>query len=849
MDAMMKNRTDFQALQAKFQEHDVRKNKPNGNLKVAESEGSWAPEATALYDSQTELNITKSDNIETVSPHNAAIQQSSAKPPASSLPLAKPRVVSKPVHLNLFEWMEPNVAMDSRGRPEDLTNSNRASGDIQASGFKTFEDNQGTNRDSKLAFKERISIWENSSCSGIEADTPSQKLKCSALPPSLVNLRSKALPETPYKVTYLSRGNRIMGPGEQISGVRNGKALQIEEPASVIHSCEDSQVATNSKLTVPFYELEVDLSTPRNEQRGLKQDNVLKSGSWDLLRLDNCGRSKLIDDKRGQNVMGSEHLHKSIQIRELPSLEVLGPPPGKPPRPFTMDLSILENIKMDSCCSWESSRNNDISASPKTQPGKEDRLSTESNVQEGDNEKMRHHQEIELEKKLENQATKDKELNQVKGYENKNLRELQKKFNLTGSEVPMYKVQIQEYLKGGKLNLKVKPGEVVEIIRMIDCPAGKWLAKTQDGNYGYIQIGAVKMNNAEMKEISNRMSKSLQMVEEIYDDVDLPDMTTEHSIKMFNSIEREPCHETTDTKNEREKSRYSANTIDLLAKILHIGKEKTKKGHESSPSQQSECGLASNAYDDVISEAMTSIDRRSQIHSADNEALHEEMYDDVEPVRSDTIKRDQIKELETLSKKEIGDGGNEKKIKKINKSLDHLSVNSGSGSTLSLTTVDSDENSVYEDIPNVKELSDSESKSSKSDTTKRNWGKVFRKRGENAKKTGEMKLEEGKREKVKGIFKIKRKDLSAEKESKLNEMKMLNEQEFRENFNYTKEIVVENVAVVEQNVVQGQEGSLYLPVKSGEKLEVIDIGEDNLIICRNADGKYGYVHVRYLTFG
>lgn len=54
---------------------------------------------------------------------------------------------------------------------------------------------------------------------------------------------------------------------------------------------------------------------------------------------------------------------------------------------------------------------------------------------------------------------------------------------------------------------------------------------------------------------------------------------------------------------------------------------------------------------------------------------------------------------------------------------------------------------------------------------------------------------------------------------------------------YTKKILVENVAVVERNVVQEQKGSLYLRIKPREKLDVIDIGEDNLIICRNKEGK------------
>lgn len=36
---------------------------------------------------------------------------------------------------------------------------------------------------------------------------------------------------------------------------------------------------------------------------------------------------------------------------------------------------------------------------------------------------------------------------------------------------------------------------------------------------------------------------------------------------------------------------------------------------------------------------------------------------------------------------------------------------------------------------------------------------------------------------MKGIFKVKKKDPSEEKETKVNKKKMLNEQEFRENFN------------------------------------------------------------------
>ncbi|XP_078264106.1 FYN-binding protein 1 isoform X2 [Rhinoraja longicauda] len=739
MDDLTK-RNNFQALRAKFQECDVTKNKPNFNLKVSDSKSSQTPDTTVISDPKTEPNVTKVDITETIILLNATSQQSSAKSPCR-LPLAKPTVVSKPEFLKLPEQMKPRVPMEGGKRPEDL-NTNPASMDVQMLEHKTVVNNKGDNQGSKIALKEKNKIWGNSSHCTVP-NTSGQKVKCSTLPPSLGNLRSKPLSETPYKVTCITEAKkeiRRMGPVGQIPGV---KSEMLQDSIMNIQSRENFQMVINSQWTVPFSQPGMDLSTSQNDQKGFKRDSIEESQLQDLSKLGpiNCTGSMLPDDRRDQDIVETGHLHKSLYRQELPPIEVLGPPPAKPPRPFRVDLSTLQNINMASWCQLESSEKNDTPSSPRTRPEKDDILRTESDAQEADDENMRHHKETEQEKELPGRKMEEKQMDQIKECENKKRRkELQKKFNLTGSELPIHKVQMHEHLKGGKLNLKVKAGEMVEIIRMVDCPAGKWLAKSQDGNYGYIQIDAVKMNIAEIKEVSNRMPKSMQMTEEIYDDVGLTDMTEEeYSTELFDSIEE-----------------------------------------------------TSNIYDDVLSNVMTSpIDSSPQIHLADKESLHEEVYDDVEVGTSD--------------------------------------VNSALESTLSTTDFDSDKSSLYEDVNNIRELNDSELDFSTENSF-----------------TVDVKMP---RAKVRGIFKGKKKDPSEEKETKVNKKKMLNEQEFRENFNYTKEIFVENVAVVEKNVVQEQKGPLYLRIKSREKLDVIDIGEENLIICRNKEGKYGYVHISHLIFG
>ncbi|KFO96277.1 Uncharacterized protein C1orf168, partial [Calypte anna] len=90
------------------------------------------------------------------------------------------------------------------------------------------------------------------------------------------------------------------------------------------------------------------------------------------------------------------------------------------------------------------------------------------------------------------------------------------------------------------------------------------------------------------------------------------------------------------------------------------------------------------------------------------------------------------------------------------------------------------------------------------------------------------------------IFKLKK--------SKADRIKKMEKEEkiFRETFLYTKEIKVINRATAECSVPSKRR--VDLPVTAGEQLDVIDVTEGSAVICRNAEGRYGYVLVEHLNF-
>ncbi|XP_015321178.1 FYN-binding protein 2 isoform X2 [Bos taurus] len=101
------------------------------------------------------------------------------------------------------------------------------------------------------------------------------------------------------------------------------------------------------------------------------------------------------------------------------------------------------------------------------------------------------------------------------------------------------------------------------------------------------------------------------------------------------------------------------------------------------------------------------------------------------------------------------------------------------------------------------------------------------------------KKKKGAKESERSFFKIKKQNLQKDRMKR-------EERLFRERFKYDKEITVINTAVVCSN--NSRNGISDLPITPGEELDVIDITEENLVICRNSEGKYGYVLIEHLDF-
>ncbi|NXF84891.1 FYB2 protein, partial [Eubucco bourcierii] len=90
------------------------------------------------------------------------------------------------------------------------------------------------------------------------------------------------------------------------------------------------------------------------------------------------------------------------------------------------------------------------------------------------------------------------------------------------------------------------------------------------------------------------------------------------------------------------------------------------------------------------------------------------------------------------------------------------------------------------------------------------------------------------------IFKVKKSN--AEQSKRMEKEEKL----FREMFMYDKEINVISTAIAEHSVPSMRR--VDLPITAGEQLEVIDATEGATVICRNSEGRYGYVLVEHLNF-
>ncbi|KAM9849014.1 FYN-binding protein 1 isoform 2-T2 [Aulostomus maculatus] len=78
--------------------------------------------------------------------------------------------------------------------------------------------------------------------------------------------------------------------------------------------------------------------------------------------------------------------------------------------------------------------------------------------------------------------------------------ELRKKFQLQGEVEVLHTARVRHDWHGGsKLDLSVRQGDSVDILRVRNNPGGKWLARSLNGNYGYISNTCVDVDYEAVK--------------------------------------------------------------------------------------------------------------------------------------------------------------------------------------------------------------------------------------------------------------------------------------------------------------------------------------------------------------
>ncbi|XP_069088696.1 FYN-binding protein 2 isoform X2 [Pleurodeles waltl] len=203
-----------------------------------------------------------------------------------------------------------------------------------------------------------------------------------------------------------------------------------------------------------------------------------------------------------------------------------------------------------------------------------------------------------------------------------------------------------------------------------------------------------------------------------------------------------------------------------------------------------------------------------------------EVYDDIHNVNEDSCSVKSGKEVKLKGLGRIFKKNKDKMMQKNAKSKQNGIFKAISVPNLKAVDGDLDFDAVYNDVENGTPPS-------------------FVKKGDDKQKTRMPKFllsKEGK-EKRKSLDWIGRTVLKCKSKKKEKEEKL-----FRERFQYTKEIEVINTAVVDSSANIGKLGKRDLTITRGEELDIIDITDENVIICRNSEGKYGYVLVENLNF-
>jgi hypothetical protein len=80
---------------------------------------------------------------------------------------------------------------------------------------------------------------------------------------------------------------------------------------------------------------------------------------------------------------------------------------------------------------------------------------------------------------------------------------LQRKFNLSGNEIPLNAGVVKTDVRGNQMDLRIHKNEIVLILRIDGNPPGKWLAKNERGKIGYVDLDLIDVDIESIKSLMN----------------------------------------------------------------------------------------------------------------------------------------------------------------------------------------------------------------------------------------------------------------------------------------------------------------------------------------------------------
>ncbi|XP_042674891.1 FYN-binding protein 2 isoform X2 [Centrocercus urophasianus] len=257
------------------------------------------------------------------------------------------------------------------------------------------------------------------------------------------------------------------------------------------------------------------------------------------------------------------------------------------------------------------------------------------------------------------------------------------------------------------------------------------------------------------------------------------------------------------------------------AKPLYYGApEPTEDRPTSRPNHHQLLLTPEDVYDDVegLQDRLSRASDASSPSASDSRSNYEETYEDVEtgsdnPAKEKAEKQKRFGKLFKIEKLKLKNTRFKENLRLFSMSAPNLDV--------------SQEDMVYDDAETKQK--DRREKDDKCKT----WMPKFLM----AKEVKDRRRSSDDVERT--IFKFKKSN--AEKNKMENEEKI-----FRETFLYDKEIRVINTATAACSIPSMRRADL--PLTAGEQLDVIDVAEGSAVICRNSEGRYGYVLVEYLNF-